>query len=157
MQLIIESTPIAVRNGLVTLLACPILHSLDDGTRGTAETVLAEVLNNIVEHAYAETIGQICVSLLYQPGGILVYICDHGRAFPQEELPQGTLPRIDSPEGLPEGGFGWFLIRSLVQGLTYTRKEACNHLSFLLPTNSIAHHGETIGGARQHLRQTKQI
>ena len=139
MQLRMESDPIAVRKGLVTLLACPMMRGQDNGARGRAEIVLAEVLNNIVEHAYADLAGEICVSLQPQSGGVFVEICDQGRAFPHEQLPHGTLPQFDSHNGLPEGGFGWFLIRKLVQGLTYNRKEACNHLSFLLPAEPTAH------------------
>ena len=39
------------------------LRSLSPDDRGTAEIVLAEVLNNIAEHAYARFPGQIRLSL----------------------------------------------------------------------------------------------
>jgi serine/threonine-protein kinase RsbW len=132
MQLTIASDPIAVRDALTTLLAGPEVQFLGATMRGTAEIVLAEVLNNIVEHAYAEDCGEISVHLRQQSTGVQVIISDQGRPFPQDSLPQGTLPQIDSPDDLPEGGFGWFLIRTLVQDLTYNRKEAHNHLSFFL-------------------------
>jgi serine/threonine-protein kinase RsbW len=133
MQLTIESDPIAVRNSLATLLACPILRSLDDATRDTAEIVLAEIFNNIVEHAYANDSGEINVTLHQQSDGIYVVVCDFGHPLPQGELPLGAPPPIDSSKGLPEGGFGWFLIRSLVQRLSYKRDDTCNQVSFLLP------------------------
>ena len=33
-------------------------------------------------------------------------------------------------QDLPEGGFGWFLIRELTHDLTYRRDGSRNHLSF---------------------------
>lgn len=134
--------PTAVREGLAILLACPVMRDLDVSARGTAEIVLAEVLNNIVEHAYTEKTGEICISLNPQPRGIHVRVCDKGLPFPHDELPLGGPPRLGSVVDLPEGGFGWFLIRNLVQDLTYRREAACNHLSFLLPAKTapdIAH------------------
>lgn len=133
MQLTLESDPVAVRKSLATLLACPIMRSVDDASRDTAEIVLAEILNNIVEHAYANQTGKICVTLHLQSGGIYVVICDQGRPFAQGRIPQGILPKTDSMKDLPEGGFGWFLIGTLAQRLTYTRQDECNQLSFLLP------------------------
>jgi len=137
LHLVITSDPLAVRGGLAGLLASPLLGKLNEAERGTAEIVLAEVLNNIVEHAYANMSGNIQITLCSQAGGICVNIHDQGHPFPQEVLPQGTLPQTCPTNGLPEGGFGWFLIRSLVQNLTYRRDNACNHLSFVLPVEPV--------------------
>lgn len=137
-QFTIESTPVAVRLGLGTLLACPAMQHMDDCARGTAEIVLAEVLNNIVEHAYAERTGNISVSLANLDSGVEVVVTDQGLAFPQKELPQGKFPPINDMQNLAEGGFGWYLIRSLVRDLTYHRRRSTNHLSFVLPIEAIA-------------------
>ena len=144
-HLFIKSNPLAVRGGLASLLASPLLCSLNDAARGTAEIVLAEVLNNIVEHAYADMSGNIQITLCSRAGGVFVDIHDQGHPFPQEALPQGTLPQTCPTNGLPEGGFGWFLIRSLVQNLTYRRVNVENHLSFLLPAEADA---ETVSSSR---------
>jgi serine/threonine-protein kinase RsbW len=133
MQLVIESTPTAVRTGLARLLASDVIQTLHDGARGTAEIVLAEVLNNIVEHAYAGDAGVILIGMAHHPDGVHVTVRDQGHPFPRQELPQGLLPDIASFADLPEGGFGWHLIRSLVRNLTYQRADGCNHLSFYLP------------------------
>lgn len=132
MQIAIDGDADAVRVGLADLLNSPPILAMADDARGTAEIVLAEVLNNIVEHAYAQSNGQIIIGLTPHPRGLLVNVCDTGGAFPKEELPQGLLPPIGQLEDLPEGGFGWFLIRRLVHGLTYQRKNGRNHLSFYL-------------------------
>jgi serine/threonine-protein kinase RsbW len=133
MQVTIESTPVAVRQGLITLLACPAVREMDVCARGTAELVLAEVLNNIVEHAYAEKTGSISVRLSLLATGVEVVVTDQGQAFPHGELPQGKLPPINDMQNMAEGGFGWHLIRSLVRDLTYRREQATNHLTFVLP------------------------
>ncbi|WP_197082870.1 ATP-binding protein [Pseudorhodobacter ferrugineus] len=136
MHLTIASDPVAVRSALDTVLASTAMLGLGDCARGTAEIVLAEVLNNIVEHAYARTTGEIQLRLVPKSDGVFVAVCDQGRAFPHEQLPQGILPVIDVDAGLPEGGFGWFLIRTLVQDLRYQRTDTTNHLSFTLLTDA---------------------
>lgn len=133
MQVNIRNDPIAVREGLAALLASPEMNGLEHGARSKAEIVLAEVLNNIVEHAYAGRVGDICVNLQRHAEGVFVVVSDEGQPFPNEELPKGTLPQIEATDDLPEGGFGWFLIRTLVRGLTYQRTEAGNYVSFWLP------------------------
>ena len=100
--------------------------------RGRIEIVLAEVLNNIVEHAYAERQGEITIEVSKGPAGIGCRILDTGAAMPGLALPEGTLAPHD-PDDLPEGGFGWFLIRSLTEDLRYSRQSGMNELSFRLP------------------------
>lgn len=129
----IASDPFAVREGLAALLRSPMIHELSEGARGGAEIVLAEVLNNIVEHGYAGEAGDITVTLRSGPVGVLVEVEDQGKAFPREELPEGRLPDIDPDKDLPEGGFGWYLIRTLVRDLSYRRIGAGNQVRFCLP------------------------
>ncbi len=129
------ATPLAVRESLAQMLALPPLCLLTDEARGTAELVLAEVLNNVAEHAYADTAGQVTVSLGPTDRGLHCRIVDQGRAMPNGALPDGRLPGgADMPlEDLPEGGFGWHLIRSLTTDLNYSRVDGCNDLQFTLP------------------------
>ena len=107
--------------------------SVDD--LGSVEVVLGEVLNNIVEHAYGpEADGLVLMSCM--PNGHVLRFCveDEGVAFPQERLPTGELPSFDGPlETLPEGGFGWYLVRHLAVDLDYRRKGTRNVLAFSIP------------------------
>ena len=105
---------------------------MDQMTAGTVEIVLAEVLNNIVEHAYAEAPGQITLEMSLRPDKVECSICDTGAQMPGLALPEGKLASRD-PDNLPEGGFGWFLIRSLTEDLRYARQNDANHLYFCLP------------------------
>ena len=97
-----------------------------------AEQVLAEVLNNVVEHAHQEdpngTVHLTCAS---QGKDLVFEVRDNGRPMPNLELPEGRLADITGVlEDLPEGGFGWFLIRTLTEDLSYVRDDGWNRLRF---------------------------
>ncbi len=135
LHLVFPADPGAVRDGLARMMAAPPLSGLSDDDRGTAEVVLAEVLNNIAEHAYAGRAGTVAVTLVPVLGGLDCLVVDQGLAMPGNQLPAGKL--IAGPEtpvaDLPEGGFGWHLIRVLTRDLAYARTDGCNRLSFTLP------------------------
>lgn len=129
-----NADPLSVRVALRTALA-RFLRQMTREEAGTLELVLAEVLNNIVEHGYAESgRGMITLSLVRDGRGLSCSISDDG-----VELPPTCLQRVTGeaarpqPEALPEGGFGWFLIRDLVEDLGYHRANDRNLLAFRLP------------------------
>ncbi len=120
----------AVRHALEQTMADRILTGLSDSLRQNTEIVLAEVLNNIVEHAYCGTTGPIRIWLRREGAtGLACRIEDQGGPLPGSVVPQSDLPEAGS---LAEGGFGWFLIRSLASGLEYRRQGDVNCLSFRL-------------------------
>lgn len=133
-QVTIPADPMAVREGLRALFDTLLLRSLAEDDRGTAEIVLAEALNNIVEHAYARHTGVIEITLLLRQNALLFRIVDSGLPMPGERLPVGQLAPLDQLDDLPEGGFGWFLIRTLSHDLDYRRVDGRNLLSFRLDT-----------------------
>lgn len=128
----IASTPLAVRQGLLTMLDHPALAGLSESARGSAELVLAEALNNIVEHAYENAEGTIEVRLQRLPHQLCCLVVDAGAPMPNSGLPVGLAQPIGADHELAEGGFGWFLIRALTTDLVYRRISARNHLSFQL-------------------------
>lgn len=131
-RLVIDSDPLAVREALRHLLGGPPLCTLTEDARGTTEIVLAEALNNVVEHAYARSRGPIEVEVQLTADALDCHIFDRGLPLPGNRLP-GREPR-HSAETLPEGGFGWQLIRALATELDYRRVDGVNHLSFRLCT-----------------------
>jgi serine/threonine-protein kinase RsbW len=133
-RLVFESEPMAVRAALRTLLEGRPLRRLSEDDRGTAEIVLSEALNNIVEHAYASGSGLIEVCVRVAKGALVCTIVDQGLPMPREELPEGRLPDMHDGDDLPEGGFGWHLIRSLSSDLAYRRIGGRNELCFSLVT-----------------------
>ncbi len=130
LRIVFCATPLAVRQVLHRLIADLEGRGIPAEARSAAEIVLAEALNNVVEHAYAEATGEIEFELAPEPDGLRCSIVDHGSAMPELRLPEGTLPAGDEPA---EGGFGWFLIRSLARDLRYDRIGGTNRLSFSLP------------------------
>jgi len=131
----VESGKCAAREALDKFLEELRPLNLDIEEAGTIELVLAEVLNNIVEHAYAPASdgGPIAIRCEQTPDGLFVLIKDRGTAMPDGKLPLGDLAPLDAElDDLPEGGFGWFLIQHLARDVTYTRVDNENHLKMRL-------------------------
>lgn len=101
---------------------------------GTVELVWAEALNNVAEHAYAGLYpGPVNIEVAVGDGRISAHIRDNGLPLPGSAVPPGHLPACDGPnDSLPEGGFGWFLIRELCDSVTYWREDGENHLLLVL-------------------------
>ena len=126
----IPATETAVRAALADMRAMLARSGLDDDTLGSVELVLAEVLNNICEHAYAgQAPGPVRLRATLGAARLSVCLRDRGRPLPGGTLPEGHLPDPTGPRGsLPEGGFGWFLIRDLTDSVTYSRDTGENRL-----------------------------
>jgi len=128
------ASPISVRTSLRAALA-RFARVMTADEAGTLELILAEVLNNIVEHSYGDTgVGTITLSMVRDTQGLSCSVSDDGVPLPMTCLSQtdNTISR-PCPESLPEGGFGWFLIRDLATNLGYTRDDNRNLLAFRLP------------------------
>lgn len=128
-DLVLRAEPASVRAALRGITSVPPVADLTADQRATVELVLAEVLNNVAEHAYAERSGHVAVTVVLVPAGLACEVVDEGAAMPGGTLPAGRLPDDD----LPEGGFGWHLIRTLTRDLTYRRQRGTNRLGFLIP------------------------
>lgn len=143
-RIVIPSDPKAVREALCALFDTLLLRSLPESERGTAELVLAEALNNIVEHAYARDDGEIELTLHLNASELACRIIDSGRPMPEERLPPGALKPFDGLDDMPEGGFGWFLIRTLAHDLHYRRVNGRNQLSFRLAAGQSGGEGRIV-------------
>lgn len=132
LHVMIPGDPVGVREGLRAVFAADLLRDIAECDRGTAEIVMAEVLNNIVEHAYAGLPGVIELKLQRRAAELICQVEDAGRPMPGARLPEGGLADFSTPDNLPEGGFGWHLIRSLARGLSYRRIAGRNVLRFRL-------------------------
>jgi serine/threonine-protein kinase RsbW len=116
-------------------MAGSTVQGLAAEVRGRLEIVLAEVLNNIVEHAYRDGSGPISLQIARKGQVLCFRVEDQGHPMPDGNLPRGELPTAEGPDGPSEGGFGWFLIRSLTEGLSYCRCEGVNRLCFTICVN----------------------
>lgn len=107
----------------------------------SVEIVLAEALNNIVEHAYPDTkSGQIHLVVRRRNNSLMFEVSDKGRPMPKGRAPLGNHPmsEFNSHDAMPEGGYGWFLIREIVQDLVYDRRDNENILLFRIRVNGAA-------------------
>ncbi|MEL7211018.1 MAG: ATP-binding protein [Pseudomonadota bacterium] len=127
-----QSSEHGVRALLARLMPMLPGWGIPDEDAMTIELVLAETLNNIAEHAFpTEDDAFIAVHLWVVGNQFHVKVRDAGLPMPGLTLPSGTLPNPDVARAdLPEGGFGWFLIRSQTDALEYRREGAGNHLSY---------------------------
>lgn len=122
----------SVRGALRSAMHALRAMEIEQDVTGVVEIVLAEVLNNVVEHAYASH-GRGVVELEVTQVGDMLEFCirDDGAPMPGETLPTGQVHDLDvAPDDLPEGGFGWFMIRELTQDLRYLRSGNRNELRF---------------------------
>lgn len=128
-DLVLRAEPTSVRAALLRVTSVPPVADLASDLRGTVELVLAEVLNNVAEHAYADSSGHVAVTVALQPGALWCEVVDEGAPMPGGILPEGRLPEVE----LPEGGFGWHLIRTMTRDLQYRRQRGTNRLNFIIP------------------------
>lgn len=131
----LRSDPLALRDGLQRIMASGPVAALAPADQANAELLLAEVLNNIGEHAYAGGSGPIRLWLAQVGGDLTIRVEDEGGPMPAGSPPAGGPP---DPLDLPEGGFGWFLIRQLSADLHYERQGGQNRLTLRLAAEQSA-------------------
>lgn len=119
-----------VRDAVAGLRHALSAAGIDDDTAGSVELVAAEALNNIVEHAYPDAqAGQIEIGAYIDPSMLYLTIIDAGGPMPDTRPPpRAEAQQPDSLCELPEGGFGWSIIRQLCEEVQYRRHGQQNHL-----------------------------
>ncbi|WP_347138071.1 ATP-binding protein [Paracoccus sp. SSK6] len=130
---VLQADPHDVRQALTDLRA-RFAAAVDADALGRLELVLAEVMNNVAEHAATQGVGSgsMHLCIVMQDSGLSCAITDDGGKLPADCLKPRSLPALD-PLDLPEGGFGWFLIQGLTQSLCYYREGHRNCLAFTVP------------------------
>ncbi|WP_068115746.1 ATP-binding protein [Tropicimonas marinistellae] len=132
----ITCTPQEVRHATIRMIQVLASYGLSVEDCVRAEVVLAEVMNNVTEHAFRCRLpGFLSVSILRDGRSLCVTVEDNGAPMPGNCLPQGHPQDLTVDLGdLPEGGFGWYLIRELTEDLCYQRRNEVNLLTFRLTT-----------------------
>lgn len=126
-----------------------LLPEIDQDHLGDIQIVLAEVLNNIAEHAFANRRTEIaCLCLSPQGNSLRATMMDCGHPLPGLALPEGKLPDMgETVDDLPEGGFGWYLVHTLCSSIHYERIADVNRLTldFKRPDQASAAAGPPAG------------
>ena len=133
----IPGTPRSVRRALAEIRERIKAGGATPDTLSRIEIALAEVLNNVVEHAlhHAQD-GNIRVVVTPRDMDWHFEVSDNGVALPGDALPNPPLPKTSLPlADLPEGGFGWAIVNMLARDLRYTREADRNVLSFVMPAS----------------------
>lgn len=106
-----------------------IAKQLDDfiGDRETLayqlNLVLTEATVNVIKHGQCDDPKNcVRISIHIQENELTIKVYDQGQGFNIDTVP---LPNFDDPE---ESGMGLFLIRSMMDSVTYTRQDDCNVL-----------------------------
>lgn len=118
----------AVRIGLCKfMLNLETLHT--QYNLGDIELVLAEVLNNIVEHG-SEDAQKHPISMRWSNADQLcITIIDSGRCIPSEIITNANMPDLHVGfSNLPEGGFGWALVNAICCKVCPKRRGSFNTL-----------------------------
>jgi serine/threonine-protein kinase RsbW len=98
-------------------------HELPPDVNHRVISSFVEAFNNAAIHAYADLPpGVVDVTLQIEPGRIALTICDEGRTFVPEKVPE---PDLDA---LPEGGLGLFIMRNFMDTVRYERAGSRNYL-----------------------------
>lgn len=126
--------PNAVRDALRRAVA-RFARRITPEDAGTLELALAEVLNNVAEHGYADLPpGPVQLDLRRAGRALHCRVEDEGHPMPGLALPEGSLqPVAETVAGLAEGGWGWALIRDLTTDIRYAREDGRNRLTFRIP------------------------
>ncbi len=103
----LDSSPASVRSALARTRQGLLSLSLDGDVASTVEQVLAEVMNNICEHAYCmREDGRIELLVWLDREDLRFETRDTGEPMPDGRLPLARPVIVDCPlEDLPEGGF----------------------------------------------------
>ncbi len=133
-HLVFPATQDSVRDALGKITQSLHALALDDMTIGTIEIVLAEATNNIVEHAYSDKgVGTIVLTCCKETSLVRFELIDQGLPFPGGEIPAKQSHDLNAElNSLPEGGFGWGLIRDMTTSLSYRRSLGKNVLRFAI-------------------------
>ena len=127
LRVIYPNSTFAVRGALMTTTDALRGFDMDREDCETVELVLAEVLNNVAEHAQSGDDGAtVELRVLLAEDTVACDVRDCGPPVPSELLHPSDPP---SPASLPEGGFGWYLIHSLCRNIAYRREDNRNILS----------------------------
>ncbi len=130
LELSFVATEARASNGIAQVGARLEALGLSPGQTGDIKIAMAEAINNVVEHAYAGLPAQdVQVRCRFLDHQLVVQIVDSGHPMPGMKPPDGVPPHIGAElQGLPEGGFGWFIIKQLASRVEYQRRDGTNRL-----------------------------
>lgn len=137
----LPATNEGVRAGVQNVSNLIVEYGASEDDLTAIELALAEVLNNVVEHAYDGTVdGTMEIRVDNQAPDIYFRILDAGRPMPKGRLPSGNAADTALEDfQQDEGGYGLYMIRQLARKLRYSREGHHNQLSFRITLGADRH------------------
>lgn len=116
--------------GVVTAFVDEALEHIGCPPKANAQIDICidEILGNIVRYAYGASTGSATIRLDFDETERLLSLTfiDRGTPFDPRNVPE---PDITSPlDKRPIGGLGLFMVKKMVDSLTYRRENECNVL-----------------------------
>ncbi len=97
---------------------------------GKVNLVLEELAMNTISHGHDAGLHEIKVTFNSTDDALTIDVVDDGMPF--DPLTDAPVPDVNAPlHERPIGGLGVFLVRKLMDELTYRREEGRNHLTLV--------------------------
>ena len=97
---------------------------------GKVNLVLEELAMNTINHGHDEGLHEITVTFNSTDEALTIDVVDDGKPF--DPLHDAPIPDVNAPiHERPIGGLGVYLVRKLMDELTYRREEGRNHLTLV--------------------------
>lgn len=100
-----------------------------EGVEWRVLSAFNEAFNNIVEHAYAVTPGDVEVALQVEDDRLVLRLTDCGQGFNFDDA--GASEQPPEFDTLSEGGMGLFIIRRAMSEVFYERRQDRNLLTMV--------------------------
>lgn len=92
--------------------------------------VIVEALNNVMEHSYLNNPDRyISIYLSFSTNFVLISISDKGIANSKGIEPVEQVFSLDDPESIPEGGYGFNIMHTVMDEISYHTQENVNTLT----------------------------
>lgn len=99
---------------------------LDEHAVWEVQLAVDEAATNVIQHSYAKAPGPLTISTELVDGAFQIVICDQGRPFDPNEVPE---PDLVSPlEERKTGGLGLYLMRKLMDRVEFRFENGENRL-----------------------------
>ena len=97
---------------------------------GKVNLVLEELAMNTINHGHDGGLHQISITFSSTDDALVIDILDDGKPF--DPLTDAPIPNVNAPiNERPIGGLGVYLVRKLMDEVTYRREEGRNHLTLV--------------------------
>lgn len=116
-----------------------------EGVEWRVVSAFNEAFNNIIEHAYAATPGDVEVALTVEHDRLVLRLVDQGEGFNFDHA--GASEQPPELDTLSEGGMGLFIIRRAMSEVFYERRQDRNLLT-MVRSLAECRPSEAGGGAR---------